>query len=57
MPTLSLGEQLGQMSSYEVEEAITKRRELIGQMVGTLYPSLLFREIEQLEEDGEGFQP
>ena len=41
---------INQTNLEEIEEQIKVRKELIDQMVGTLYPSILWGEIEKLEE-------
>lgn len=50
---LSLGEILEELSDSEIQQAIMKRHELINQMVGTLYPSILMSEIVKLRNQKE----
>jgi hypothetical protein len=38
------------MTLKEIENGIEERANLLRQMVGTLYPAILFAEIEELEE-------
>lgn len=46
---LSLDEVLEDLTDEEIEAALTKRRELIAIMVGTLYPGILADEMRLLE--------
>lgn len=41
-------EKLEQLTVEEIDKEIESRRQLVQQMVGTLYPSILNDEIEQL---------
>jgi hypothetical protein len=49
-PTMLPKEQFEKMSKEELEEQIKVRRELLGQMVGWLYTSVLNDEIEELQK-------
>lgn len=42
--------EFNNLTDEEINEEITIRKELIGQMVGSLYPSILCGEIETLLE-------
>lgn len=43
-------DEIDQINLEEIEEEIKTRRNLIDQMVGTLYPQILWGEIDKLKE-------
>ncbi len=47
--------EFNDLTDEEIDEEVATRKDLIGQMVGSLYPSILWNEIEtllELKKDG-----
>ena len=42
--------EFNDLTDEEIDEEVATRKDLIGQMVGSLYPSILWNEIETLLE-------